>query len=115
VPGGRGCDWPVTVVYLEAGKRRVFACAPAWPGWCRAGRGEEAALAALAAAAPRYAAVCAQAGIPFDPAAAAASFEVAETVTGSATTDIRRARRPSHPRRRTGTGAGGGADQVELA
>jgi hypothetical protein len=78
----------VTLVYLEAGKRRVFACAPLWPGWCRPGRGEEAALAALAAAAPRYAAVCAQAGIPFDAAAAAAGFEVAERVTGSATTDF---------------------------
>ena len=54
----------MTEVYLEAGKRRVFACAPQWPGWCRPGRDEEAALAALAAAAPRDAQVCARAGLP---------------------------------------------------
>jgi hypothetical protein len=53
----------VTEVYLEVGKRKVFACAVAWPGWCRAGRGEEAALAALAGAAPRYATMCDRAGI----------------------------------------------------
>jgi hypothetical protein len=75
-------------VYLEAGKRRVFACVPDWPGWCRAGRGEEAALAALAAAAPRYAAVCALASVPFDPATAVAGFEIVERVTGSPTTDF---------------------------
>ena len=78
----------VTAVYLEAGKRRVFACALRWPGWCRPGPGEEAALAALAAAAPRYAAVCARAGLPFDPVEVTATFEVLERVTGSATTDF---------------------------
>jgi hypothetical protein len=78
----------VTEVYLEAGKRRVFACAPRWPGWCRPGRGEEAALAALAAAAPRYAEVRARAGLPFDPVEVVAGFEVLERVTGSATTDF---------------------------
>ena len=78
----------MTKVYLEAGARRVFACAPQWPGWCRPGRGEEAALAALAAAAPRYAQVCARAGVAFDPVELAAGFEVLERVTGSATTDF---------------------------
>ena len=78
----------MTEVYLEAGKRKVFACAPRWPGWCRPGRGEEAALAALAAAAPRYAEVCARAGFAFDPVEAVAGFEVLERVTGSATTDF---------------------------
>ncbi len=78
----------MTEVYLEAGKQRVFACAPQWPGWCRQGRGEQAALAALAAAAPRYAEVCGAAGLPFDPVEAAASFQVLERVTGSATTDF---------------------------
>jgi hypothetical protein len=78
----------VTKVYLEAGKRRVFACALQWPGWCRQGRDEEAALTALAAAAPRYAQVCARVGVPFDPVEVAAGFEVLERVTGSATTDF---------------------------
>ena len=35
----------MTEVYLEVGKRRVFACAPQWPGWCRPGRAEEPAPA----------------------------------------------------------------------
>ena len=78
----------MTGVYLEAGQRRVFACAPQWPGWCRPGRDEEAALAALAAVAPRYAEVCVRAGFPFDPVQAAAGFEILERVTGSAATDF---------------------------
>src|SRR5215472_2924706 len=81
-------DGRVTEVYLEAGKRRVFACVPQWPGWCRQGRGEEAALAALAAAAPRYAEVCAGAGFAFDPVEVVAGFEIVERVTGTATTDF---------------------------
>ena len=78
----------MTEVYLEAGKRRVFACAPEWPGWCRPGRDEGSALAALAAYAPRYAEVCARAGVPFEAGPAAAGFEIVERVTGSATTDF---------------------------
>ena len=78
----------MTGVYLEVGKRRVFACAAEWPGWCRPGRDGEAALAALADAAPRYAEVCARAGVPFGPGPAAAGFEIVERVTGSATTDF---------------------------
>jgi hypothetical protein len=78
----------VTDVYLEAGQRRVFACAVDWPGWCRSGRGDEAALTELAVAAPRYAAIPALAGVPFDPVDAVNCIEVAETVTGSATTDF---------------------------
>jgi hypothetical protein len=72
-----------TSVYLEAGRKRVFACAPAWPGWCRSGKSEADALAALAEYAGRYAAVPRQAGIPFvdrDPSL----FTVLERLTGSA-------------------------------
>ncbi len=78
----------MTQVYLEIGARKAFAYATWWPGWCRAGRGEQAALSALAAAAPRYAVVCGQAGIPFDATSAGAGFEILERVTGSATTDF---------------------------
>jgi hypothetical protein len=49
---------------------------------------EEAALSALAAAAPRYAPVCALAGITFDLSSAAAVLEVVERAAGSATTDF---------------------------
>jgi hypothetical protein len=79
----------VTDVYTEAGKRVVFACAIQWPGWCRKGRSEEAALAELAAYAPRYAAVAGLAGVPFDACdAAPRAFVVAERVPGTATTDF---------------------------
>jgi hypothetical protein len=41
-------------VYVEVGEKRTFAAAVDWPGWCRSGRDEEAALEALAAYGPRY-------------------------------------------------------------
>src|SRR5262249_36964617 len=88
---GVGVGWEdgrVTEVYLEAGKRRVFACVPEWLGWCRPGRDEEAALTALAAYAPRYAEGCTQARGPVAAGAAAAGFEIVERVAGSATTDF---------------------------
>jgi len=81
-------DACVTGVYLEIGKRKVFACARDWPGWARAGRGEDAAPVALEAAAPRFAVVCARAGMPFDGPSAVAHFEIVERVAGSATTDF---------------------------
>ncbi len=34
-------------VYLEIGKKKVFASAMDWPGWSRAGRSEEQALLVL--------------------------------------------------------------------
>jgi hypothetical protein len=74
-------------VTLEVGTKRVFASAVEWPGWCRSGRGEEAALAALADAADRYRVVTARAGVRL-PADAGASFRVIERVAGDATTDF---------------------------
>ena len=78
----------MTGVYLEIGKRKVFACARDWPGWARPGRGEDAALSALKAAAPRFAVVCVDAGVPFDSSSAVAHFEIVERVAGSAATDF---------------------------
>lgn len=79
---------PVTGVYLESGAKRVFACAVDWPGWCRSGRGEEEALAALATAASRYAVVPALAGLAFDPVTEVDCIEIAERVTGTSATDF---------------------------
>jgi hypothetical protein len=72
-------------VYLEVGKKRVFAAAVDWPGWCRAGKDEAGALEALAVAAPRYAAVAKAAGLelPAEP-----TFEVVERIQGDATTEF---------------------------
>jgi hypothetical protein len=74
-------------VYVEAGKRRVFACALDWPGWARAARMPDAALAALTAYAPRYAAAVAGTGVDFA-AGDTSELAVIESVTGTATTDF---------------------------
>jgi hypothetical protein len=76
-----------TRAYLEVGSTKVFACAIDWPGWCRSGKTEEAALDALAAYAERYAPVAAGAKVRF-PKSAGARVEVVETIKGSATTDF---------------------------
>lgn len=75
-----------TPVYLEVGTRRTFASAAEWPGWCRAGKTEQAALEALAAYAPRYAKIAKLAGVPFS--ATATDFEIVERMMGNATTDF---------------------------
>jgi hypothetical protein len=71
----------VTRVYLEVGAKSVFACAVDWPGWCRAGRTEEAALEGLLAYAPRYAR---WPGPSFDPG----ELVVVGRLPGTATTDF---------------------------
>ena len=76
-----------TSVYIESGHKLTFACAYEWPGWCRSGTGEKAALDALAAYAPRYAPVARRAKVPFDPRTAT-SFRVLERIKGSANTDF---------------------------
>jgi hypothetical protein len=75
-----------TFVYLEVGEKRTFASASEWPGWCRSGKTEQAALDALAAYAARYAAVAKLARVPFP--AHTTSFKVAERLKGNATTDF---------------------------
>src|SRR6266581_9473548 len=76
-----------TAVILELGKKRVFACAADWPGWCRSGRGEEQAIETLAAYQPRYAPVAQRAGLALPPVTAG-SFTVAERLPGGAVTDF---------------------------
>lgn len=73
-----------TPVYLELGKQRVFASALDWPGWSRSGKGEAAALEALAAYARRYVEVAKAAAMPF-PSVTVDDFEIVERVRGSAT------------------------------
>jgi len=76
-----------TAVYLELGAKRLFACALDWPGWCRSGKTEEQALAALAAYAPRYAVVAGEARLAF-PKGATTGFDVVERIKGSSSTDF---------------------------
>ncbi len=75
-------------VYLEIGKKRAFAGALDWPGWCRSGRDADAALQALADYGPRYARALDAAGIEFRAPADASAFAVVERLAGNATTDF---------------------------
>ena len=75
-----------TIVYLEVAPRRTFACAVEWPGWCRSGRDEDAALAALADYADRYGDVLELAGLGLP--RGAGRFEVAERVRGDGGTEF---------------------------
>jgi hypothetical protein len=77
----------MTDVYIESGSKRVFACAYDWPGWCRAGKDEAAALAALGAYGARYAPVAKRARVAFD-VDSAGTLRVAERLKGSASTDF---------------------------
>jgi hypothetical protein len=74
-----------TEVVLEVTRRRSFASAVDWPGWCRAGTTVEAALEELASYAPRYARVAAVAGVRFA-AGAGDELTVVEQLPGDATT-----------------------------
>src|SRR5215472_17215258 len=85
-----GPDWRAdmmpprrVVVCLEVTPKQAVASALDWPGWCRVGRDEDAALTALASYAGRYAPVAAHAGLSFP---AAVAFDVAERVPGGPAT-----------------------------
>ena len=75
-------------VYLEVGSKRVFAGALDWPGWCRSGRDEDAALQALVAYGPRYAAALGSAGRGVEPPADPSAISVVERLRGDAATDF---------------------------
>lgn len=78
-------DQPALRVALEVGKSWVFAIALDWPGWCRRGKGEHAALDALLDYGARYASVVACAGlsVPSDPLP-----EIVERLAGGAGTEF---------------------------
>jgi hypothetical protein len=70
-----------TRVFLEQGRTWAFASALDWPGWCRRGKGEEAAIDALHDYAERYAQVV-------GPGFAPGELEVVGRAKGTATTDF---------------------------
>ena len=72
-------------VGVEVTPKKAFASALDWPGWTRAGKTPEAALEALAAAAPRYASVARKAKLDF-PYDESVAFDVVEETEGNATT-----------------------------
>jgi hypothetical protein len=75
-------------VYLEIGKKRTFASALDWPGWCRIGRDEQSALQALLDCGPRYGKILHPAQIAFQAPADLSAFIVAERLAGNDTTDF---------------------------
>jgi hypothetical protein len=85
---------PVIAVTIEAAPKRTFASAADWPGWSRSGKTEALALDALAASAPRYAAVASAAGQDFPGSVDLADLDVVERNAGGAGTEYGV---PSHP------------------
>src|SRR6266542_4855375 len=79
---------PKIAVYLEIGKQRTFAGAIDWPGWCRRAKGEEDALQALVAYAPRYARALERSGVTAPPPPKRATLNVVERLEGNAGTDF---------------------------
>ena len=78
-------DTPLPI-YLEVGRKRVFACAIDWPGWSRSGKTEEAAIAELVKYARRYEVVASAAGLRFP--TDSLSCEIRERIPGDGTTDF---------------------------
>jgi hypothetical protein len=77
-----------TDVYLEVGKKRTFAAALHWPGWCRSGRDEAAALQALVDYGPRYARVLGSTTLEFLAPSDPDALVVVERLEGNSTTDF---------------------------
>jgi hypothetical protein len=75
-------------VYLEKGKSRTFAVALDWPGWCRSGRNEDAALQALFDYGPRYSHLLQRSQLGFHAPDELDAFKVVELVKGTSTTDF---------------------------
>jgi hypothetical protein len=74
--------------YLEIGAKRAFAGAVEWPGWCRSGRDEPAALEMVFDSAPRYAKVLRGTRLGFDAPDDASAIRVVERLEGDATIDF---------------------------
>jgi hypothetical protein len=70
-------------VFLEVSPKQAVASALDWPGWCRGGRDEGAALTALAGYAGRYAPVAGHAGVRLP---STVDFQVVERVPGGPAT-----------------------------
>src|SRR5215203_1850909 len=77
-----------TEVYLEVGKKKMYAGALDWPGWCRGARDEGTVLKTLVEYAPRYAKIFSRTTIDFVPPNDPTAFVVVERLAGNSTTDF---------------------------
>jgi hypothetical protein len=75
-------------VYLEVTRKRTFAGAIEWPGWCRSGKTPDDALEALFAYRDRYARALARTRLGFMAPGSLDELEVVERVKGNATTEF---------------------------
>jgi hypothetical protein len=75
-------------ICLELGKKKVFAVAVHWPGWCRFGKDEQAAVQALVDAAPRYSGIARDAGLAFTAPESASLINTMARLEGNSTTDF---------------------------
>lgn len=75
-------------VYLEIAPKRSFAGAIDWPGWCRSGRVESEALAALVDYGRRYAKALGSAVSGFEPPADVSVLDVVERLKGGSGTEF---------------------------
>ncbi len=75
-------------IYLEFGKKKVFASALEWPGWCRSGQDEAAAIQALLDYCPRYQRAIRSARLDFQLPEGISVFHVADRLEGNMTTDF---------------------------
>jgi hypothetical protein len=75
-------------IYLEIGKKKVFAVAMHWPGWCRFGKDEQGAVQMLVDAAPRYSRIANDAGLEFTIPESASLINSVAHLEGNSTTDF---------------------------
>lgn len=80
-------DTPIDV-QIEQGQKRSIAYAVEWPGWCRIGRDEAAALQTLLRYGERYARVVSHAQVGFVAPPDEAALRVVERVPGNTDTDF---------------------------
>jgi len=92
-------------VSVEAGAKKAFATAVDWPGWSRSGKTEEAAIAALAGYAERYAPIATAAGETLG--SDRLDIDVVEHVHGGGATDFGVPEQVTTQDRRPVTAAGG--------
>lgn len=75
-------------VYLELGKKKIFACAVDWFGWFRVGKTESEALNSLLAYGKRYAEILNAGGIEFQAPKSLDDFNIIARYEGNVTTDF---------------------------
>ncbi|MDH5656280.1 MAG: hypothetical protein OEZ34_10250 [Spirochaetia bacterium] len=75
-------------VYIESGKKRVFAGALDWPGWCRPGKTEDEALSSLLEYGPEYENILLKSNLSFTSPIKKEQLMITERLSGNATTDF---------------------------